>query len=72
MDEAACPLRLNRLRKQAGNPNSEFRSPLERVEELRPIACFLREESAFSQVFAEKQIPRSARDDKLLLFLHNL
>jgi hypothetical protein len=47
--------------------HSELRSLYERGEELCPFAYSLRDESAFSLSFCEKQIPRSARDDKVFL-----
>ena len=52
MTPPECPLSL----KTSHNCHSESRSLFERGEELCPIACFLREESAFSPVASEKQI----------------
>jgi hypothetical protein len=52
---------LHRLRENARNCHSESRSPFERGEE-----------SAFSLVFSEKQIPRFARDDNVLSFFRKL
>jgi hypothetical protein len=45
---------------KARNCHSEPRSLFEWGEELCPIACFLRDESAFLLVYCKKQIPRSA------------
>ena len=55
---------INRASSNPSKCHSESRSHFERGEEVCPIACFLRDESDFSSASCEKQIPRSARDDK--------